>query len=91
MGGFNQLFSICQSCRDVWLYLSHTSLSSYQRAIHDVNLSPEQKQAHAIQQITGRIDKVGAHNKESAGDNQRRWLATKINQEPHPKPTEQKQ
>jgi hypothetical protein len=46
--------------------------------MHEVNWSPEQKQAHAIQQVTGRIDKVGAHNKESAGDNQRRWLRTKI-------------
>jgi hypothetical protein len=55
--------------------------------MREVNWPPEQKHAHAIQQATGCIDKVGAHNKESAGDNQRRWLATKINQEPHPKPT----
>ena len=77
-GVFQPTFLDIPVCRDVWLYLSHTPLSSYQQAMREVNWSPEEKQAHAIQQVTGRIDKVGAHNKESAGDNQRRWLRTKI-------------
>jgi hypothetical protein len=77
-GVFQPTFLKLAVCRDVWLYLSHTSRSLYQHIMRELNLSPAEKMEREMQQVTGRINKVGAHNKESARDNQSRWLRTKI-------------
>jgi hypothetical protein len=43
-GVFQPTFLGLPVCRDVWLYLSHTSQSNYQRIMREINLTPTKPQ-----------------------------------------------
>jgi hypothetical protein len=77
-GVFQPTFLGLPVCRDVWLYLSHTSQSNYQRIMREINLTPTEKLEQEMQHVTARMNKTGAHHNETAKDNQCRWLRTKI-------------